>query len=531
MQRTAINPENLQAHLESASNATAKGQAQYHTPAEWGQVLALPLPRFRPAIVDLTSGNGQLLAAVAGPSTTHQLGCDIEKFPATVQADVTKFYPVLREIKFKADLFALNPPWDLHWYRDALADLLDSDCAAVRHAFSAHDGRTAKDTIDSTIATMSMGLDLMSPCGEAFIVANEATLQRLLFAEGAPHQLLAAHVWAHLIIDGNICTKPDPKSEFKTGVIYFARGHTASCQFTREIKHDGFNTILGTARRHCQTLAEARLEYRQGAVIKPVAYTKATPELWTGAATEFAARQNVTRHHWNLWLDAGGLIRTNLSVFDHQSGRVDKGEAERLFALNGRRPMQLVVQRAHRKELERAAFGTTWRVQAELQAAVKAAVFEYESVRAPIVPLAKIQRLGYLDELDTIVCEKALRGFTEGQSYVIRTLTLQTRRAGEKMNLEGGVDAVEWSGSQLAIYLKDNEGVERLFMEAKLRDKKVWLSVNEENETAMDKIDFTLQQLAAHFIIPEVPDVATLFPELYQHNLQLLDEIERLVNA
>ncbi len=568
MLKTAINPANLQAHLESATNAAAKGQAQYHTPVEWGAILASPLPRYRPVVVDLTCGAGHLLTAASGPSTLDTLGCDIEaearpadeetpsRITSFAHADVTKFYPLLRAVKFKADLFALNPPWDLHWHRcephgpnegaGRLADLANSDCQAVRMAFAAHDGRTSAGTIDSTVATFCLALDLSSPYGEGFIVANEATLQRQIFAPNAPHRLLAAHVWAHLVIEGNICQAGPNNgrgdSPFQTGVIYFARGHTTGCEFTRHIQAE--QSML-FAKRAGSDLAENRLQFRRGAVIKPIAYTKDSAALWDGAEQEFAAlNSQLSTSDYNLWLDHSGVIRTNLSVFDTASGRVDKSEAARLFALNGRNPMQLVVQRNHRKELERAAFGdggsggSPWRVEPALQAAVKKAVLEYDAVRAPIVPLSKIQRLGYLDELDEIVSCKDLRTpnseFRTGKSYAIRTLTIQTVRTGDKLNLEGGLDDVEWSGSELAIYLTDDGGVERLFMESKLRVDQVQLSIAGpvgKNLTGRAAIAFTLQQLAGHFIIPEVPDVATLFPEKYQHNLDLLDEIERLVNA
>jgi len=42
------------------------------------------------------------------------------------------------------------------------------------------------------------------------------------------------------------------------------------------------------------------------------------------------------------------------------------------------------------------------------------------------------------------------------------------------------------------------------------------------------QIDFTLQQLIEHFTIPDVPDVATLNPELHQLNVAVLHEIEEI---
>ena len=38
--------------------------------------------------------------------------------------------------------------------------------------------------------------------------------------------------------------------------------------------------------------------------------------------------------------------------------------------------------------------------------------------------------------------------------------------------------------------------------------------------------DYTLAELAARFLIPEVPDITSLHPERYAANLALMDELE-----
>jgi hypothetical protein len=555
---SAINPANLQEHLDSAANAALKGQAQYFTPVEWAEVLSLALPRYRPVIVDLTCGNGQLLDASTGPSTHHLLGLDIEVHgnamfnEKRVTADLTKFYPLLCAVKWQADLFVLNAPWDLHWYRDKLIGLADSDCPAVRDAFGQHDGRTGRAMIDSTVATFCIALDRCSPFGEGLIIANEATLQRLIFGNGgraqAPHSSLASHVWAHLVIDGNICSpaKPDGRSgtEFKTGIIYFARGHTSGCKFEQHIVSDD---ALAAAKAICLELFDERLMLRKGSEIKPTQgfHMTDTADLWLAARKEWmalrAANGGPHASGWNIFLDVDGTLKTDLSVFDTASGRVDKQAADRLNNLNGKHPMQLILQVAQRKELMKltvgengGSTGTVWRVAPAVTAAVAAALSEYELIRSPLTALSPVQRLGYLDENDDIICEKDLwkdKGvaFVAGVRYKIRTETLQVKRSGEKMNLQGELDQVEWEGSELAIYITDGSDVERLFMEGRLRDdKQVKLSGQNADETASDKIDFTLQDLVGHFKIPEVPDVAAVRPEEYQRNLKLLEEIEQL---
>ena len=204
---TGIAPANLQAVLDSAANAGQKGQAAWLTPPAWAEALALALPAYRPVVVDLTCGNGQLLSGARAPGTYHLLGCDIEALPPDperlmganlashfIQADLTQLAGYLHKAQWTADCFALNFPFDHHWYRDRLAFLKDSDCWTVSTAFERHDGRTREDTIDSTAAGMMLALDRMAMWGEGFVIANHSTVERLLFAKDAPHEAITAHI-------------------------------------------------------------------------------------------------------------------------------------------------------------------------------------------------------------------------------------------------------------------------------------------------------------------------------------------------
>ena len=109
--------------LDSAANAVHKGQAAWFTPAAWAEALALALPSYRPVMVDLTCGNGQLLAGAAAPGTFHRLGCDIEalpddpdqimgaSFPARfIQADVTLLADYLHRAELDGGLLRAELP-------------------------------------------------------------------------------------------------------------------------------------------------------------------------------------------------------------------------------------------------------------------------------------------------------------------------------------------------------------------------------------------------------------------------------------
>jgi hypothetical protein len=570
MHKSSIAPSAIQTLFDSAANAVDKGQAQWFTPVEWARVLSLPLNDYRPVIADLTCGNGQLLAGSLRTATVKidakprtGLGCDLEPnlglaspspMPQIlsanfVTADVTRFYPLLCAVDWQCDTFVLNPPWDLHWYREPLAKMAESECSNVREAFAAHDGRTSHNTIDSTIATLCIALDRSSSFGEGLLIGNESTLQRLLFVNDAPHRSLVEHIWAHIAIEGNICSDKTGQSgtDFRTGIIWFARGHSRGPSFNQtlmrtDIKPDD-KDLLGLVRRVCAELKSNRLTRRNGPEAASYLHTKDTQELWQAAREEHSrlnGNGDRPQNSFNIWFDeSAGIIRTHLNLFDTISGRVDKSAAAALHALNGRQPIQLVVQRSQRQALlDAVKVDSPWRVDPALQRAVETAIVEYNRVRAPLYPLPKIQRLGYLDEHDDILCCKPLNGYASGQRYQIRSTTVATKRAGTKVNNIGLLDDVEWNGQELAFFITDGTGVERCFMEGRLRDENVTINLIRPGATGRKQrdlepnacvIDFTLQELVEHFVIPEVSDVATLQPKQFAAHLKTLADIEKLL--
>ena len=541
MEKTNINPEVYQDFLDSAANAAGKGQSQFFSPFAVGQLLGRPLPEHRPTLCDFQCGAGHLLQACANPSTRTLLGCDIDPCrghkPAEkslpikrITADVTRLYVLFAEVNWRLDLGVFNPPWDLWWYRDRLAALADSEMPAVRAAFSAHDGRTTQDTIDSTVATMLMALDCFTIYGEGLLIANNATLQRLIFAPGAPHGALARHVWAHVVIEGNPMTRIKDHAysddgSFQTGVIYFARGHTVGCRFQKTANSlEDLDAIT-------KELVQQRRVLRTGPEVRGYSHEcDESPHLWKAVAEEWKARHAPKRADFNLWLGEDGTIRTHLSLFDQKSSRVLREEAVRLSQLAGKRPMQLVMQRNQRDDLLRAAgvgHQSVWRVCPRLQEAVQLAIKEYHACRAPLYPLPELQRLGYLDEEDFLHCKQDLSRegeilFRAGQNYPLTSRSVSVTRTGHRPNLEGELETIEYSGQELALLVRDETAQQRCFMEARLRDPKVKVDIG---------VDFTLQELAEHFVIPDVPDIASVDTEGFQRNLKLLEELEQLLSA
>lgn len=567
MQRSSINPAIADAFLRSAKNAADKGHAQFPTPIEFARLVATQLPQWRESVVDLNCANGQLLYGCANATTENILGCDIDpgRFmndptPATldllsspdkahriqrtrITADLAALYPMLKDINWAADLFVLNPPWGLQWYARRFEYLEESTLPAVAAAYKKLRAVNA-DVIDSTVTTLMVALDLCSRVGEGVLIANHATMHRLIFAPDAPAAALANHVWLHVILNGNPMTglddcKWEKETQFKTSLLYFSPGHSYGCHTV------GCDSAPG--------LSDLRTRHRLGAERLRHNHTSRTVPGFQTVAREIAdmeqdARQN--RPRYQIWLD-GNTIQTHLSEYESIDRKVDKAELTRLFQLNGRSPMELAIQRSSRDEMVHVARKAGWRVDPRLIEAIEHSIREYHQSRAPLYSLPTIQRLGYLDEQDYIVCRKNLyltagkgKGlpvFQAGQTYPLSTKSVTVTRDGERINpFTGLTEAIEFSGQQLAIIISGGEpppGADDQTRHASygfmthevLSGGFTVPSPKPEDEDGTGKpVDFDLQQLVDHFEIPDVPDVASANPAAHQIAVARLREIETL---
>jgi hypothetical protein len=614
MHKNLINPEIFDEYLASAKNASDKGQAQYLTPLPLAAELARALPDHRPVIVDLNAGGGNLLRAAATANTHRLLACDIDpsaaesKFASVsvpgdnpnprseipnpksrhvpfdvIIHDVTLLAPLLEQTNFRADLFVLNPPWDLHWHRARLNHLADSELDSVSEAFGALDPRLGKDTIDSSVATLLLALHHCSPRGEGYLITNAATANRLILDENAPHHALAKHIWATIKFPMSLFNSvPSVSSVVKSDspqaiALYFARDHEDG------LYPPAYREVTSIDNSHVsslQYLNNFKLPdpfYRHGRRVRWISdTTENSHHVWAGLRIELAQRQDgQQRNDFNLWLGHDGKIRTQLSIFDESTipSRQLQREADALKSLDNQTPLSLVTQRAQRDLLLKAAGlqlspqssvlttqSSPWRVDPKLLAAIEQALRDYHSVRAPLYPLPKIQRLAYLEEEDSILCVKDLAApsgdikFHAGQRYQITTRTITVKRTGSRPNLVGDLEDIEYTGAELATFITGEDGSRWSFLEARLKTAGVTLKdldpvrVREGNPTGPQRrpsrrgeadlaradvlqVDFTLQQLADHFEVPKVPDISTSNQTQFQSQLAALDQIQSCMPA
>lgn len=540
--RTAIEGQNLQEHLNSARNAAAKGQAQYETPLEWADAIGAALMPNRPIITDLSCGSGSLAAGVANNSTDFILGVDIENCKNVspearchaemirIHSDVTVAARLLDEVKFRADLFVLNPPWDLHWYKERLSFLKGSQNCPTVGCFELMDPRLGKDCIDSTVASILMALHWMTERGDGVVIANDATMNRLIFAPGAPYRILTQHFWLNVRIKGNPCS-PKGGDDFITGVYYFHKEHhdgPRGCNDLFETPEQLKSWLKGVNRHRIRRGPE--MSNRSPGLVEEARGFKAVRD-------ELKERAGQKKSKFNIFLTKMGTIETQLSTFDKMSVDGDRKEkAAKLQKLQGQRPMNLVVQQTTRQELLDTLRDPIWNVDPKLVESVRTAVAAYHSVRAPIHELPPIQRLGYLDEESEILCHRDLShkdhpeiSFKEGERYRVSTKTVSVKRTKKKYTIEGKQDEFLLRGKELAIIIEAG-GQEFCFMDRRHRDDQVTVTEDSLETDAKDiEIHFSLQDIAAHFHIPDVPDVTITQADAFNERVERMDEFERII--
>jgi hypothetical protein len=596
-----LDGDNLQDVLDSGANAWRVGRQQFFTPHPLAEVLMLPLPSARQSFVDLTMGAGALLIASGardlygididsrlarkptanvnggrpeqgeGPHTrsrdSSQAQNDKQQSWHTACADLTKFYPLLREIDWRFDLCGLNPPFSVRWHRKNLIGLVDSKCEAVRDTFGQRDvasrfgGRRVH--IDSTLATFLIALDRMTERGEGFLICSEPAAHKIIATPAGKH------VWLHLTIKED--ENPDPRSNcvfgknvrpFDVAVLYFARSHSKAGPVKLSASPCGGGRVAcaaGTAASTADATARAlsgivrqRQLLRKGlSIFNNHDFCPLTRELWHAAKEEWLrVNRRDAESNYNIWLRKDGTIWRHLTPFQSWSGKIPRDKAEALNSLAGQTPMSLVVQKATRLALLEAIGKSSaqsdatsrcpWRVDPALVAAVEKAIGEYHAQRAPFYPLNEVQRLGYLDEEDMIVCKRdGLNGFKKGDICPISSETIDIERHEKRLNLVGKSEDVSFQGKELAFYIEDANGDKHSFCgvppdqvqartgSSQTRYVDTSLTANDSRAAARRH---DLQALIRHFAIPDVADVAQINPDRYNDFVDQIRAIENAVN-
>jgi hypothetical protein len=493
----------------SATDSHVKGLQQYFTPPVWARALGAALPGHRRTIADLHCGDGSFLAGLANDTTKDLLGLDLDPqgriqkvvmpgpYPQEprrhfAHGDVLDLFPLLIDARAGFDLLALNPPFSLHWPLAILPEPLRK-------------GLTGS-SIDSTHATLRMIPPLLSDRGEAILIANQFTLVRLHLDH--PEDFDKAWFWIDLP-----SFFPGVSSSLMVGVLFLAAGHEGGP--ARRSSYGAATTPDSLA----ASLDQARASlFAAPCVEDPWNAETETFRKWDASTAEMERRRDPSASNANIVLSDDGRLRTWVTAWQEASVTVPPHLKSFLHRVNRHHPLQLTIQRATRVALQEAIDSGFWTISDDARAALNSALAEFECDRAPLAPVTLVQRVGWLDDAEELRCSSDFGPFRAGCKYPIETQTIEWKKQEYRPRYQAGrrtEEAIMVKGTDLQISLVLPDGGKVHF---------IW------NPARVGGEHHSLEDLANHFHLPEVPDISTLRVEEFSANVALLDELELLTS-
>jgi hypothetical protein len=520
MKRQQITPASLSS---PAPNSARKGLQQYCTPQDWATTIGAALPPHRRTIFDPFVGTGSLVRGLANDTTRDALGLDLDPTTTlggnkawerttaptarrhTVHGDLLDLLPLLEDTGTKFDLLALNPPFSLDWPLALLPE-------AVRTGIKGK-------SLSSTHATLRLAPTLLTPRGEALLIANGATIERL--RQSHPDDF--ANVWLHVSLP-SFYPGTDPALRISLlGIGSQPSTRPCVCNLPELPSQADLACLLEAARRDHFTAPCIEEPWHHAMDIAPA---------FANCADEMERRRNPATSNANIILDDHGRLRTWVSGFQQRSLKIPRHLADFLRKVNRTHPVELTIQPATRAAIREAVSSGVWTIDPPAAAAIRDALDSFDRDRAPLAPLSLIQRLGWIDEVEKITCTVPFHCFRAGKSYGISSATVEWQKTTIRPRFRAGIrdtEEVRTKGTDLKITIHGPKGEDHHFTYCPAN---VAVASNRSRSASIHDLGganhHSLEALATHFAIPEVSDLASLFPEAFAANLALIDHLEAI---
>jgi hypothetical protein len=448
-------------------------QQFYAPPRAAGFIKAMIDPLGRLPVLDPTAGNGALLEPWP---RDQRFGVEIDGDQVrageyhAITGDVQRAFPMLRKLGVQFPRVVANPPFGLTW----------------------SDGAGREE--NSTVAVWRMSLALLAPQGVgAFICGRDRFHREVLSREDAAG--VFATVECNELFDGVVLPC----------LIAF---------FVRPQERAGERGLVVEAEASLKDLAEPALRYEVKNALRHANHNVGAfspPHAGPVSAWRLVERELERRRHqeasgrpaYDVELRAGDRLAVRPGPFVRQA-----------LAKAGRLKL---VETLHNQPVGHFALNALdWRLLGELEQeydlsiapAVSEAVASVASAaEREVIPLYEVRpqmRLGYLTDLDSILCTSSdpERGFQEGTRYPLRTDSRINVTSGRRVTRN-----------------KQGEPVVRKYEE----EAKVLVITVAEEEFSESTED--IEYLLEHFEIPNPGDIATRFPEEVERQRQILDQI------
>jgi len=534
-----IQNANLQLFLDSATNALAEGQQQFFTPPNVATSLFRPLsaarrelifdPHFGNGALALASGAKQCIGIDIDDRVTSELTPPEDTAWSVAHADLTHWYPLAAEVGFTAPFITLNPPFSLRWHADRLAPLKESSLADVADVI-----REYPDTIDSTLASFLIALDLLVAYGEGFMVCNASTARRYFGdpqdpASPGKHPALMKYLWLWLEIPGAIYE--NQHTTFDTAVLYFSRSHG---NYADQDDRPLFIRATGNTSESIDSalMVPEVFSANHGSRLKNdyECRVQHTLDTFRAVTVEHHVRHHGKRPDWNIQLTADGRLHTYLTPFQKITRRLDSRLVGQLQALHGNTPISLCVTATSRTALRAAADCGVWTIHPDVQIAISQALDEFAAEGAPFYRPSETQALGWIDEHSSLKCIAPGIGNCQPGDMITLTSSIETTSwKGHKINLAGDKESLTFTGRELLVEMTDPAGCKHRFHVR--RDD---ADADEERDPRTQQVKvrhWWFADLIQHFDVPIPKDITSLRPDDYARHLAHMDRIQDQVIA
>ena len=187
----------------------------------------------------------------------------------------------------------------------------------------------------------------------------------------------------------------------------------------------------------------------------------------------------------------------------------------------------LCVTATSRTALREATECGIWRIHPDVHTAIQAAMASYDAEGAPFFTPTSIQSLGWVDEYSTLTCiEPGIGAALPGDACPIACSIEPTAWKGNKINLAGEKEDLEFKGKELLVKLTDPAGTHHYFH---VRRDEAQQDPEIGPGGKITALHHHIADLLAHFSIPVPKDITTLMPTAYQANLAIIDQVESRV--
>ncbi len=453
-----------------------RGLQQFFTPREAADLVKQVLDPFgRLPVLDPTAGNGALLEPWR---RERRFGIEIDRDQIragdyeSISGDLQRAYPMLLKLGVQFPRVVVNPPFGLTWT----------------------DG-TGKPE-NSTVGAWRMSLGLLQPGGVgAFICGRDRFRREILQRDDAAG--VFATVESEDLFEGvalpvliAFYVRPLERDEDS------AEGVLLTLESSREgLTDEGLPEQLTSAMREaCSVITN--FPAREGGPLSE----------WKLVDRELQRRrreQEKERPTYDVELRAGDRLAIRPSPFVRQA-LARAGRLKLVETLNGQPVGHFALNALDWRMLGELEEECELSIAPAIRDAVVNVAAEAERDVIPLYEVRPQMRLGYLTDLDSILCtcSDPERNFEEGTRYPLRTDSRINVRHGKKVTRN-----------------KKGEPVVRKY-EEEAKVLVIQVADQQFTESAED-----IEYLLEHFEIPNPGDIATRFPEEVQRQRELLDEI------